>query len=70
MKLIIRKCVQERKIDPNPTHYSKGDKWTENLWKNQDWFEFGNYIALAIGPFVGNAREVSQNNGKMARMLA
>ena len=26
-KITIRKCVQERKIDANPTHYSKFDKY-------------------------------------------
>ena len=48
IKNTIRKCVQERKIDPNPTHHNKFDKYTANRKKSQDWFEIGNYIALPI----------------------
>ena len=48
IKITIRKRVQERKIDPSPTHYSKFDKYTENRETNPDWFEICNYIALPI----------------------
>ena len=30
MNLTFVKCVQERKIDSNPTHYTKFDKSTKN----------------------------------------
>ena len=36
IKITIHKCVQERKIDSNPTHYTKFDKSTENHATNQD----------------------------------
>ena len=45
IKITIRKCVQEREIDPNPTHYTKFYKCIEKQ-KKSDWFEIGNYIAL------------------------
>ena len=48
IKITIRTCVQERRIDPNPTHYNNFDKYTENRKNNTDWCELGNYIALPI----------------------
>ena len=30
MNSTFLQCVQERKIDPNPTQYSKFDKYIEN----------------------------------------
>ena len=32
IKITIRKCVHERKIDSNPTHYSKCDKDIANIY--------------------------------------
>ena len=43
LEITNRKCVQERKIHPNPTHDTKFDKYTEIRKRNPDWFELGNY---------------------------
>ena len=39
IKITIRKCVQERKIDPNPTQTTKSDKYI-----------YGEHPKIQIGP--------------------
>ena len=57
MNLTIRKCVQDRRTESNPSHCSKFDKYTENHKTIPDWFELGNYIPYWLFPSLFHLAE-------------
>ena len=53
MKLTIHKCVLNAMTAPNPTQYTKSDKYKVKT-KNRDWYKFvRNWISFIFVVFFG-----------------